>query len=153
METVDVTLPMKIVALGLSAWVVTGSVCAAEGGLDRWSEYAHVYATVVNVSDTSIVAEGDAALAPLGFHRDSSGTRYPHNLVPGIFASYKTHGLAAPIIVQGSRAGCIAFSATNYEQHAAGLAQSAVDAIEARFRKSFGDSLKLFSDAGCTHAI
>lgn len=56
------------------------------------------------------------------------------------------------MIVQGSRPGCIVFSATNYEQHAAGLAQSAAARIEARFRKSFGDSLKLFSDADCTHA-
>jgi hypothetical protein len=142
-------------ATALVIWglIITGSASEAKNDPDRWSESAHVYATVGSFSDVSIIAESDAALAPLGFHRDSSGTTYPHNLVPGIFASYKARGSAAAILVQGSRPGCLVFSATNYEQHAAGLAQSAAAAVEARFRKSFGHSLRLFSDAGCTHAL
>ena len=133
--------------------MITGSVGAAEDGSGRWVEYSHVYVTVATFSDASIIAEGDAALAPLGFHRDSIGTTYPGNLVPGISASYKAGALAAAMIVQGSRPGCIVFSATNYDEHAAGLVDSAAAAIEARFRKSFGDSLKLFSDARCSHAL
>lgn len=142
-----------VAALVICGLVVTDPASAAKDGLGRWSESAHVYATIANFGDASIIAESDAALAPLGFHRDSSGTTYPYHLVPGIFASYKARDSAAAMIVQGSRPGCLVFSATNYEQHAAGLAQSAAAAIEARFRKSFGQSLRLFSDAGCTRAL
>lgn len=53
---------MKIAIVGLLALVVTGFASAAEDGLGRWPEYAHIYATVANFSDASIVAEGDAAL-------------------------------------------------------------------------------------------
>ncbi len=143
---------MRLVALVLFGAVI-GSVGAAEDGSGRWVEYSHVYATIANFSDASIIAEGDAALAPLGFHRDSTGTTYPGNLVPGISASYKAGGLAAAMIVQGSRPGCIVFSATNYDAPAAGLVNSAAAAIEARFKKSFGGSLKFFSDAKCSHAL
>jgi len=145
---------MKIAALVILGLVMTSSVSAAQDGSGRWYEYAHVYATVANFTDASIIAESDAALAPFGLRRDSSGTTYPHSLVPGIFASYKArNSLAAAMIVQGSRPGCLVFSVTNYEQQAAGLAQSAAAAIEVRFHNAFGKSLRLFSDAACTHAL
>jgi len=142
---------MRVVALVLLS-VVAHPVGAAGEGSD-WVEDSHVYATVANFSDASIIAEGDAALAPLGFQRESTGTTYPGGQVPGIFAFYKSGDLAAAMISQGSRAGCIVFSTTNYDEHAAGLTKSAAAAIEARFKKSFGDALKLFSDGNCSHAL
>jgi hypothetical protein len=144
---------MRIVALVLLG-VVTASVGAAEDGSDRWAEYSHLYATVANVNDMGIIVRVDAALASLGFHRDLAGGTYLGNRVRGgIFVSYKTDGLAAALIVPGSRPGCIVFSATNYDEHVAGLAKAATAAIEATFKKSFGSSLILFSDATCSHAL
>jgi hypothetical protein len=150
---------MRVLALFLFG-VVAGCVNApddqgapAAGDSGPWLESSKVYATVANASDASIIAEGDAALAPLGFHRDSKGTTYPGNLVPGIFASYKAGNSVAAMIVEGSRPGCIVFAATNYDVHSAGLVKSAAAAIEARFRKSFGNSLTFFSDSNCSHAL
>jgi len=119
----------------------------------RWDESFQIFATVAKVDDTTIIAEADAALTPLGFHRDSTGTTYPGNFVPGIFASYKAGNLAAAMIVEASRAGCIVFSVTNYDKAAAGFAGRAGAAIRARFRGSFATGVSFFSDPECTHAL
>ena len=108
--------------------VITGSVGAADDGSDRWVEYSHVYATVANTDDVRIMVpilvHADEALEPLGFHRDSTRGEYRGMLVRGgVLASYKAGGLAAATIVAGSRPGCIVFSATNYDEHVAGLVQ------------------------------
>jgi hypothetical protein len=121
--------------------------------LALWVENSDVYATIAKFSDDSIIAEGDAALKPLGFHRDSTATRHLEVPIHGIFAAYRLNDLAGAIIHQGSRPGCIVFSATNFNERAAGLANSAAAAVEARFRKTFGDSLALFRDAKCSDAL
>ena len=133
---------MRVVAL-VFLGVIAGSVGAADYGSDRWVEYSHVYATVANTDDVRIMVpilvHADEALEPLGFHRDSTRGEYRGMLVRGgVLASYKAGGLAAATIVAGSRPGCIVFSATNYDEHVAGLVKAAAGAIEARFRKSFG---------------
>lgn len=132
--------------------LVAGSVGvgASEDGSRRWVEYSSVYATISHISDSSIIAESDAALAPLGFHRDSYGTTYPARLIPGIFADYKAGNLAAAMLVQGSRPGCIVFSATNCARRSRGLVGSAAAAINARFAKAFGQAMTFFADAACT---
>ena len=148
---------MRVVALVLVG-VITGSVGAAEDGPDRWVEYSHVYATVANTGDgpiiVSIIVHADEALEPLGFHRDSTRGEIRGMLLRGgAFASYKAGGLAVATIIPGSRPGCIVFSATNYDEHVAGLVKAAAAAIEARFRKLFGSSVTFFTDATCSHAL
>lgn len=142
---------MKFIASVLLV-LVAGSVGvgASEDGSGRWVEYSSVYATIAHVPDWSIIAEDDAALAPLGFHRDSNGTTYPGKLIPGISADYKAGDLAGAILVQGSRPGCIVFSATDYARRSGGLVGSAAAAIKARFAKAFGKGITFFADAGCT---
>lgn len=132
--------------------VVTASVGvgASEDGARRWVEYSSVYAIIAHVSDASIIAESDAALAPLDFRRDSNGTTYPGKLIPGIFADYEAGNLARAMLVQGSRPGCIVFSATNYARRSRGLVGSAAAAIKARFAKAFGRRIRFFADAACT---
>jgi hypothetical protein len=130
-----------------------GSLLPLRDALALWVEHSDVYATVANFSDDSIIAEGDAALKPLGFHRDSTATRNSEAPVHGIFAAYKANDSAGAVIHGGSRPGCIAFSVTNFNERAVGFANSAAAAVEARFRKAFGDSLALFSDAKCAHAL
>ena len=141
---------MRVVALFVLG-VITGSVGSAEDGSDRWVEYSHVYATVVNSSDVlirvAIIVHADEALEPLGFHRYSTRDRYWR-------ASYKAGVLAAAANINpGSRPGCIVFSATNYDEHVVGLVKAAAAAIEARFRKSFGNLVTFFTDATCSHAL
>jgi len=141
---------MRVVALFVLG-VITGSVGTAEDGLDRWVEYSHVYATVANSSDVpvrvAIIVHADEALEPLGFHRYSTRDQYRR-------ASYKAGVVAAAANINpGSRSGCIVFSATNYDEHVVGLVKAAAAAIEARFRKSFGNSVTFFTDATCSHAL
>ena len=143
MRSVTVVL---VVVCSLSSW-------SLRDALALWVEYSNVYATVANFSDESIIAEGQAALKPLGFHRDSNVTRQREVPIRGIFAAYKVNDQTGAIIHQGSRPGCIVFTATNFNEQAAGLANSAAAAVEARFRKTFGESLALFSDAKCSHAL
>jgi hypothetical protein len=141
---------MRVIVLVLLTLVPPDAVADEPTG---WTEHALIYLTVASHSDSAIIAEADAALASLGFHRDSVGTTYPGNLVPGIFASYKAGGLAAAMIVEASRTGCLVFSATNYDHGAAGLVEKAQAAVQARFRKSFGKDVAFFSDAKCTIAL
>src|SRR2546430_16298089 len=69
-------------------------------------------------------------------------------------ASYKAGVVAAAANINpGSRPGCIVFSATNYDEHVVGLVKAAAAAIEARFRKPFGNSVTFFTDATCSHAL
>ena len=142
---------MRLVASVLLAFI-TGSLTAAPGGSDHWAEYSHVYATVPNGTAVTVMAYiiviADEALGPLGFRRDappivSSGPERE-------FASFKAGGLAEATIAPG---GCVVFSATNYDEDAAGLVKAAAAAIEASFRKSFGSSVMFFADATCSHAL
>ena len=115
---------MRVVALFVLG-VITGSVGAAEDGLDRWVEYSHVYATVANSSDVpirvAITVHVDEALEPLGFHRYSTRDQYRR-------ASYKAGVVAAAANINpGSRPGCIVFSATNYDEHVVGLVKAELD--------------------------
>ena len=149
---------MRVVALVLLC-VIRSSEGAAEDGPDRWVEYSHVYATVANSSDVpirvAIIVHADEALEPLGFHRDSTRGEIRGMLLRGgAFASYKAGVVAAAANINpGSRPGCIVFSATNYDEHVVGLVKAAAAAIEARFRKSFGNSVTFFTDATCSHAL
>src|SRR5437016_14079688 len=126
---------MRVVALFVLG-VITGSVGAAEDGLDRWVEYSHVYATVANSSDVpirvAIIVHADEALEPLGFHRYSTLDRYWR-------ASYKAGVLAAAANINpGSRPGCIVSSSTNYDEHVAGLVKAAASANVAGFMYAYG---------------
>jgi|SRR6266699_2280416 len=141
---------MRVIALVLLSVVARG---ATADETPRWNESVQIFATVANFSDAAIIAEADAALSPLRFHRDSTGTTYPGNLIPGIFASYKAAELAAAMIVQASRPGCIVFSATNYNKGAAGLVDRAGAAIKTRFRVTFGKDVRFFTDPNCTVAL
>ena len=120
------------------------------GDEPRWGEYFKVFAAVRNETEESIIAAADAALAPLGFSRESTGTASPGNLMPGIFASYETKGSARALIAQGSSPECLVFSAKNYDPGKKGLVERAGAAIEARFRTAFGPDVSFFSDAKCT---
>jgi hypothetical protein len=123
---------------------------AAADDAPPWAEYFKVFAAVRNETEASIIREADAALAGLGFMRDSSGTVSPGNLLPGIFASYEANGSASARIIQASSPECLAFSATNRDRGRMGLADRAGAAIEARFRAAFGANVKFYSDAKCT---
>jgi len=119
----------------------------------RWAEYFKVFAAVRNETVESIIAQADAALAPIGFRRDSEGTTYPGNSLPGIFASYGANGSARAQILQASSPDCLVFSATNRDRGKIGLAARAGAAIEARFRAAFGPNVKFYTDAKCTLAL
>jgi hypothetical protein len=119
----------------------------------RWAEYFKVFAAVRNETEESIIAQADAALAPLGFQRDSTGTGYPGNLIPGIFASYRANDSARAQILQASSPECLVFSAANYDRGQIGLVDRAGAAIKARFRAAFGLNVKFYSDAKCTLAL
>jgi hypothetical protein len=141
---------VKVIAIGLSILVW---ISARADDAPRWAEYFKVFAAVKNETEASIVAEADAALAPVGFHRDSTGTRYPGNSLPGIFASYSANDSASALILQASSPECLVFSATNYDRGTIGLVDRAGVAIEARFRAAFGPNVKFYSDAKCTLAL
>lgn len=135
--------------------VIAGSLGTAQGGSDRWVEHSYVYATVPNGGAVTvrayIIVQADDALERLGFRRVprpafSSG-------VERDLASFKAGDLAEATIAPGSWPGCIVFSATNYDEHVAGLVEAAKAAIEARFRKSFGTSVMFYTDATCAHAL
>jgi hypothetical protein len=123
---------------------------AAMADAPRWSEHLKVFADVTNETVGSILAEADAALAPMGLHRDSVGTSDPGGLLPGIYASYRADESATATIVQGSSPECLAFSATNYDRRNVGLVDRARAAIKARFRAAFGANVRFYSDAKCT---
>jgi hypothetical protein len=140
---------MRVVASFLLG-VIAGSVGAA-AGQSEWVEHSHVYAIVAGTGNvpitTAIIVHVEEALEPLGFHRYSTSVLYDR-------ASYETGDKAATATVNpGSRGGCIVFSATNHDEHAAGLSKVAAAAVEARFRKSFGSSVTFFTDATCSHAL
>ena len=123
---------------------------AAMADAPRWSEQFKVFADVRNETEDSVIAEADAALAPVGFHRDSAGSRDPRGLLPGIFASYSANESATATIVQASSPECLAFSATNYDRGNVGLVDRAGAAVKAGFRAAFGANVKFYSDAKCT---
>lgn len=132
---------------------VLAALCASADTTPRWAEYFKVFAAVRNETVESIIAQADAALAPLGFHRDSEDTTYPGNSLPGIFASYEASGSARAQILQASSPECLVFSATNRDRGKIGLAHRAGAAIEARFRAAFGPNVAFYSDAKCTLAL
>ena len=134
-----------------------GTVAAIPAGaadVSRWAEYFKVFAAVRNETEESVIAAADAALAPLGFQRDSAGIGYPGSTAPGIFASYRvgTTGASAQII-QASSPECLAFSATNDDRSRMGLVDRAGAAIQARFRAAFGPNVQFYSDAKCRVAL
>lgn len=137
---------MKLLAILL---IASSTVCTADDS-EHWQEHRLIYMTISGVSDLRVISEADLAIAPLGWRRDSSGTTYPGNLVPGIFASYKSGALAAAMLVQASRTGCMVFSASNYEERESGLVVKATDAVRTRFTKVFGAAAKYYSDPQCT---
>jgi hypothetical protein len=126
---------------------------ARAGDAPRWAEYFKVFAAVRNETEASIIAEADVALAPVGFHRDSTDMRYPGNFVPGIFASDSASDSSSASIMQASSPECLVFSARNSDVGKTGLVDRAGAAIEARFRAAFGPNVKFYSDAKCTLAL
>jgi hypothetical protein len=141
---------VKGIVIVLSILVATSGRANDE---PRWAEYFKVFAAVRNETEESIIAEADAALATVGFHRDSTGTGYPEGAVPGIFASYAANDSARALILQASSPECLAFSATNYDRAKSGLVDRAGNAIKARFRAAFGTNVQFYSDAKCRVAL
>jgi len=137
---------VKILVMAIS---IVAGIAARADDAPRWAEYFKVFAAVQNETEASIIAEADAALAPVGFHRDSTGTTYPGNSLPVIFASYTTNDSARALILQASSPDCLVFSATNHDRSSPGLADRAGAAIEARFRAAFGPNVRFYSDAKC----
>ena len=123
------------------------------GESQRWTESSMVYATFAHTTDSDIVAAVDAALSPLQFRRETTGTRYPGNLVPGIFASYAHGDLAKGLLVEAAVPGCIVFSVSNYARESAGLPASAVANYRARLGEHFGENVTFYSDAMCRNAL
>ncbi len=138
---------MKVIATAL---LILTAVSAGAGDAPHWAEYFKVFADVRNETVQSIIEQADAALAGVGFHRDSTGTGYPGNALPGIFASYSANGSAKAQILQASSPECLVFSATNYDRASMGLVDRAGAAVEARFRAAFGPNVKFYSDAKCS---
>jgi hypothetical protein len=141
---------VKIITIVLS---LLAAIPASADDAPHWAEYFKVFAAVRNETVGSIIAEADAALAPLGFHRNSTGSGYPGNSLPGIFAAYSANGSASAQIVQAASAECLAFSAANYDASRIGFVDRAGAAIQARFRAAFGPNVKFYSDAKCTLAL
>jgi len=135
----------------LALWMLA-PIAARAHDAQPWAEYFKLFAAVRNETVEAIIAQADTALAPLGFHRDSTGTSNPGNLMPGIFASYSTNDSATALILQASSPECLAFSATNHDSSRAGLADRAGAAIRATFQAAFGPNVKFYSDAKCTLA-
>jgi hypothetical protein len=133
--------------------LVFAAVSATADDAPRWSEHFKVFAAVRNETEDSIIAEADAALSPLGFHRDSIGTTDPAGLIPGIFASYRGKDSASAMIVQASSPECLAFSASNYDRVDSGLVDRAGAAIKGHFRAAFGANVRFYSDAKCSLAL
>ncbi len=141
---------MKYVVAVLS---IVAALSASAGDSPSWAEYFKVFAAVRNESEESIIAEADAALAIVGFHRDSTGIRNPDSERPGIFASYRTDDAATATILQASSPECLVFSAASHDRRTIGLVDRAGAAIKARFRSAFGPNVKFYSDAKCTLAL
>jgi hypothetical protein len=134
--------------LSIFAAISTGAADAPQ-----WSEYFKVFAAVRNETEESIIAEADAALAPLGFMRDSTRIGYPGAPGPGIFASYTASQWAGALIIQASSPECLTFSAKNDDRSKIGLVDRAGAAIKARFRAAFGPNVQFYSDAKCRVAL
>jgi hypothetical protein len=133
--------------------LVLSAACCTAADAPRWLESIQIFATVVESSNAAIIREADAALAPIGFRRDSKGDTYPGGLVEGIFASYSSGDLARAMIVEGSRENCIVFSVTNYDKTKEGLVVASGKAIKEQLMTSFGTKVRLFSDASCKNAL
>jgi hypothetical protein len=119
----------------------------------RWMESSMVFVTVAHASDSDIIAEVDVALSPLNFHRETTGTRYPGDLMPGIFASYALGNLTKGLLVQASAPGCMVFSVSNYVRDTAGLSSTAVAAFKSHLQDHFGKDAKFYSDDMCRNAL
>ena len=141
---------MKIITAVFS---IIAAVSASTTNSPPWAEYFKVFAAVRNETEESIIAAADAALASVGFRRDSLGTRSPGGGRPGIFASYKAGGSATALILQASSSECLVFSATNHDRGTIGLVDRAGAAITARFRLAFGPNVHFYSDAKCSLAL
>jgi hypothetical protein len=141
---------MRYLALAL---LLVPLVCRSEPAPSRWVEFFHVYAMAPGVNDADLIDVVDTALKPLGFVRNSKGTRYPMASVPGIFASYTTNGPAAVLIVEASRVGCISLAVTNYERRSAGLAEKAGTAMRSALTAHFPRAAVFYSDAQCKVAL
>jgi hypothetical protein len=124
-----------------------------EGPPQRWMESSRVFAVIAHPDDSEIIAAADVALSPLHLHRETTGTRYPGGLMPGIFASYALGNLTKGLLVQASAPGCIVFSVSNYAQDSAGLSSAAVAAFKSHLTDHFGKDVKFYSDDKCLNAL
>jgi hypothetical protein len=113
----------------------------------------HVYARFPGVLDEELIKQVDAVLRPLGYSRQSEGTKYPMPEVKGIFAFYATDGPSSLLIVEGKVPGCTSIAITDYDESNRGRATRVGGTLVDSLRRQYAKTSTFYKDDRCLNAL